>query len=173
MSQLCVPLPWVYSVGYFLLFLLLLAKPDVASTLPSTSPWTGVQIKSYHSYEELISTFNKLEQDFPVIAKTGSIGKSVQGRDLLYLQITANVSAPRPKTWPMFKYVGNMHGNEAVGREVLIALAEHLVNSYGTDNEITQLIQSTDIYIMPSLNPDGFAKAKVLNYFPYFNLIIF
>ena len=109
----------------------------------------------------MTSVLEALERDFPFIAKMGSIGKSAQGRDLIFLRVTVNVTAPRPLGKPMFKYVGNMHGNEAVGREILIVLAEHLVHNYENDSEITKLVQSTDIYILPSLNPDGFAKAKV------------
>ena len=63
----------------------------------------------------------------------------------------------------MVKYVANMHGNEAVGRELMLAFIEYLAESYknGSDSEVTKLILNTDIHIMPSMNPDGFENSSI------------
>ena len=39
--------------------------------------------------------------------------------------------------------VGNMHGNEAVGRELLLLLIKSLLESYGLNERITRIIDST------------------------------
>ena len=158
---------FVYELSPIIATSLALKKRgEPPSVLTNLTQWDDVQLTKYHTHEELKSVFEDLEKQFPFIAKAGVIGKSIQGRDLIYLRVTSNATAVRPVGRPMFKYVGNMHGNEAVGREMLITFAQQLLLKYGKDDQITKLVESTDIYILPSLNPDGFAKAKVLlNFF--------
>lgn len=115
---------------------------------------------SYTHYEDLQRLFHSLEQKYPHLARTFSIGKSVEGRDLLVLEISENVAQRSPGE-PMVKYVANMHGDEPVGRELLIILGQYLLNQYGRDDRITRLVNQTDIYLMPSMNPDGFEKSLV------------
>ena len=55
----------------------------------------------------------------------------------------------------MVKLIANMHGNEAVGREMMIALAAYLLENFETDQRVRDIVSRTDIHIMPSLNPDG------------------
>ena len=45
----------------------------------------------------------------------------------------------------MVKYVANIHGDEAITRELLLALAQHLVWNYGTDQRVTQLLNNTEV----------------------------
>ena len=54
-----------------------------------------------------------------------------------------------------------MHGNEAVGRQMLIYLAKYLALNYGKDTRITRLLNNTEIFLLPTLNPDGYATSRV------------
>lgn len=117
-------------------------------------------LQTYHNYNDMRSLLKTLESTYPKIAKLSSIGKSYEQRDLLVLQISDNVGRGAEPGEPMFKFVGNMHGDEAVGRQMLIALIFHLLDNYGKDERITRLVNSTNIYIMPSANPDGFERVK-------------
>lgn len=53
------------------------------------------------------------------------------------------------------------HSDETIGRAMLIYLAQYLADNYHTVPEVTNLVDSTDIYLMPSMNPDGFNRSKV------------
>ncbi|XP_050292877.1 carboxypeptidase D [Anthonomus grandis grandis] len=113
----------------------------------------------YHHYDELTNTFRKLETENPSLAQLISVGRSVKNRELWALHINSNVNE-RALLTPMFKYVANMHGDETVGRELMIYLAEYLILNYGKNERVTRLVNTTDIYLMPSMNPDGFENSQ-------------
>ena len=84
-----------------------------------------------------------------------SIGQSVQGREL-WVMVVSSSPYEHMIGKPNVKYVANMHGNEAVGRELMLHLILYLVQNYDSDYYVRWLLDNTRIHIMPSMNPDGF-----------------
>ncbi|XP_029026026.1 carboxypeptidase D isoform X2 [Betta splendens] len=136
---------------FFLLLLVVVVSGDSADDTEET-------YDRYYKYAELTGRLQALARKYPHIARLSSVGRSVGGRELWVMRVTRepNVDAAGK---PKFKYVGNMHGDETVSRQVLVYLVEHLLTRYADDQRIAELVNSTDIYIMPSMNPDGFEAA--------------
>lgn len=110
----------------------------------------------YHNNREIEEYLVQINASNPDITYLYSIGRSVKGQPLWVLAL--GVSPHRHTVGiPEFKYVGNMHGNEVLGRVLLIQLIDDLVRGYrNKETWSVQLLGSTRIHILPTMNPDGF-----------------
>lgn len=112
----------------------------------------------YPSPEQIGESLRAMAAAYPQTARLFSIGKSKQGRELWVMKISHRVSVDDNR--PEFKYVANMHGNEIVGRELMVRLIQDLLRNDGSDPAVTNLLETTQIYVMPSMNPDGAAGMR-------------
>ncbi len=56
--------------------------------------------------------------------------------------------------------MAGMHGNEVLGRELLLNLMEYICQEYKRGNQrIVHLVKETRIHLLPSMNPDGYEMA--------------
>jgi len=111
------------------------------------------QRDQYHSYDEIIDVIDSLSTLYPSICKKYSYGLSVEGRQLCALKISDNVNTDEPE--PEIMFDGGIHGDEVGGPENLVRFAEFLCDSYNSDPEITNLINTREIWLYIMVNPDG------------------
>ncbi|KAF4077661.1 hypothetical protein AMELA_G00210550 [Ameiurus melas] len=112
--------------------------------------------KHYYDSGGISRRLQHFAEKYPHICSRTRVGRSAAGREVWAMRITARAHVPGK---PRFRYVGNTHVDEVLSRQVLIYLTDYLLSQYGTDPRVTELVDSTDIYILPSVNPDGFEKA--------------
>lgn len=141
------------------LLALTIVGTSLAATIREAEEFLN-DLPHYYTDNEIQSEFNRLAKKYPDKARVFSVGTSREGRDLTTIEISGNIQR-RSILVPMFKYVGNMHGDETIGRQILVYLARYLLDNYGVLAEITKLVDNTDIFLMPSMNPDGFVRSNV------------
>lgn len=118
-----------------------------------------IDFSKYHHYNDLTEILKFTHLAYPNLTYMYSIGKSVQGRELWVMKLSTNPSEVFNIEKPSVKLVANIHGNEPVGRELLLHLMKYILSNYATDNDIWSLLSNTDIHLLFSMNPDGFENS--------------
>jgi len=116
---------------------------------------TKVEFK-HHNNTEMAAILQKVHNECPDISRLYTLSEqSVLGVPLYVLEFSDH-PGHHELGEPEMKYIANMHGNEVLGRELLLHLADHLCTSYlAGDQDIVKLVDSTRIHLLPSMNPDG------------------
>lgn len=109
--------------------------------------------EGYHSYSEISSLTKSIADARPDIARRFSIGKSYLGRELWAMKISDNVATDESE--PEVLFDGGHHADEHMGVEMVLKIMRWLVDGYGTDTRITNIVNGREVYLVFSVNPDG------------------
>jgi hypothetical protein len=115
----------------------------------------------YYTIDQYYQFMNQTAAQYPSICALVQVGTSVQNRPLYFLRISDNVNVEEAE--PEFKFISSIHGNEVVGYDMCIRLIQQLTSEYGTNPRITNLVNDTEIWICPMMNPDGYVLGQRYN----------
>jgi len=117
----------------------------------------------YHSNQEVEHILRALVHRCPHIMALRNIGRSVRGNAIWAMRVSDNIRLNEVGE-PELLMVANLHGDEPVGRELLLWTLEHICDSYmSTPPAIKNLVDSVDLWVIPCANPDGYASMTHFN----------
>ncbi|CAM9801468.1 unnamed protein product [Bubo scandiacus] len=114
----------------------------------------------HHTYKDMRQLMKVVNEECPTITRIYNIGKSSRGLKIYAMEISDNPGEHETGE-PEFRYTAGLHGNEVLGRELLLLLMQFLCKEYQDGNpRVRSLVTETRIHLVPSLNPDGYELAR-------------
>ena len=123
----------------------------------------------YHSFDEetlgIRDQLTAVAEAYPEITSLETIGTSIQDRPILAMQLTGpkkrshrhgGHQGNNPKHRPEVLIVATHHAREWVATQMGMRLIRHLTENYGSDDRVTDLLDTTRVWIIPVANPDGY-----------------
>lgn len=108
---------------------------------------------AYHSTLELETDLRVLERDHPQLAKVVELGETLEKRKIYALKISNNVSLEENE--PAVLLVGCHHAREWISVEVPFLFGKYLLENYAGSPEVQNLVNRSEVWIVPIVNPDG------------------
>jgi len=112
---------------------------------------------TYRRYSEFVDYLQQLAGQYSHIAKfIPSVAKSIEGRDIPAIRINATAGNAKAKK---IYFQGGQHAREWIGPVTVMYITQQLLEKYGKESAVTQLVRDIEFTIVPLANPDGYEYA--------------
>ncbi|MDQ7824300.1 MAG: M14 family metallopeptidase [Candidatus Eremiobacteraeota bacterium] len=117
------------------------------------------QAKAYHTYDQAVEEMKALADKRPDLCKMESVGKSAEGKDIWALKISRGAGGDTSGK-PGVIFTGVTHAREWITLEVPLYFAKGLVEGYDGDEKVRKRVDSSEIWVIPMVNPDGYEYSR-------------
>lgn len=113
---------------------------------------------AYHTFAEAMSEMASYAADHAAIARLDTLGYSLEGRPIVAIEISDNPGVDEGE--PEAFVNGCHHARELMSVELPLFVMRRLLDGYGTDPLLTQIVDTRRIWIVPVSNPDGYVYVE-------------
>lgn len=125
-----------------------------------------IAFDTYHTYDAMTAHLQSLAAAYPTLCTLTSIAKSFRGRDVWFMTINNPDTGPALEK-PGFYIDAQIHAEEHATSATALYACWYLLTNYGTNEEVTRLVDTQSFYIIPRINPDGAEYAMTAPYHPW------
>lgn len=118
--------------------------------------WSNPNADHYPSAAQVTDQLDGFAKEHPELVQKVSLGKTAEGRDIWALRVGKGPEGEKPGVL----VVGGHHAREWAGNGAVTTAIETLLESYGKDAEITEQVDSMEMWFVPLANPDGYEFSR-------------
>ena len=123
---------------------------------------TAGGVTKHFTFQEMQNELDEMRALYPnLITVKSSVGTTGEGRMLFMVKISDNPDVDENEPEIFLNAVH--HAREPIGMTQLLFFMWHVLENYSSNKEINTLLNSSEIYIMPCLNPDGYVYNATTN----------
>ncbi|MBL4625056.1 MAG: immune inhibitor A [Flavobacteriales bacterium] len=118
----------------------------------------------FYTYQEFLDHLDTMYAKYPnLITQRAAIDtfQTHEGRPVYWLKISDNPTID--ETEPKVLYTALHHAREPASLSQVIMYMYYLLENYGTIDEVTNIVDNTELYFIPMINPDGYIQNYTTN----------
>jgi hypothetical protein len=125
---------------------------------PTPEHWEYGSMGGFYTLDEVMAELDSMVTLYPdLITQRQAISTDTlthDGRMLYWVRLSDNPNTDEDE--PEVLYTGVHHAREPMSVQQMIWYMWHLLENYDSDPEIRQLVDATEMYFVPFVNPDGY-----------------
>lgn len=134
------------------------------STYETPVNYNNGSMGGYLTYSEMLQELDDMASLYPniiTIKQSISTFSTAEGRPIYWVKISDNPTID--ETEPEMLYTAIHHAREPASLQQTIFYMWYLLENYGTNDQVKAIINNTELYFVPCINPDGYIYNETTN----------